>query len=192
MISYISLYVWCRRLIVFGCVCLCVCSLTEFICSAMIPSNSISLQAPVWPEACPPFIFFIPLILFSLYSPLWADPAVHSASPCCNSPCLLCSCLSLCSRPTPHPLPFFSCQSALWCVDRWCPWPRYESLSSSPPRALLTHNSSTLPNPSPPLSRLFCQPSVFSVSKSFAHWWTSLLFFCQIPLFWHFVVIKFY
>lgn len=32
-----------------------------------------------------PFIFFILLILFSLDSPLWAAPAVHSAYPSCNS-----------------------------------------------------------------------------------------------------------
>lgn len=154
-----------------------------------------------------PFHFFILLILFSLDSPLWAAPAVHSAYPSCNSRCFLCSCLKESGRSTrpSHALPFFSCQSALWCVDRWCPWPRYESLSSSPPRALLTHNSSALPNPppthppsinpptNPPHFPPFSpQPSVCSLSKSFAHWWPSLLFFCQVLLFWQFVVIKFY
>lgn len=148
--------IWYRRLTVFGCVCVHACA-RLFV---LLQNSSVQpwFHLIQFPSCMPlsgqrhvPFHFFILLILFSLDSPLWAAPAVHSAYPSCNSRCFLCSCLKESGRPTrpSHALPFFSCQSALWCVDRWCPWPRYESLSSSPPRALLTHNSSALPNPPP-------------------------------------------
>lgn len=135
------------------------------------PSNPLSVQS------CP-LSFLHPDNFIFYFSPLSSlpsdDPAVNSAFHSCNSPSL--------PPPPPPPLSLLLLPvSFMMWRSMMCPWPRYESLSSSPQQALLTHNSPTLPNPLFPL--FFLSSSVFSISKSFAHWQTSLLFLCQIPYF---------
>lgn len=92
------------------------------------------------------------------------DAAVNSVFHSCNSPSLLCTSASLLL-----PVSFMMWRSMM------CPWPRYESLSSSPQQALLNHNSL---NPFPPPSvSLLLRPRLVLIDKIYCFFHTA----CPCP-----------